>query len=105
MEAVNPGRDQVIRVTVVCGILATLAVCLRFLARRKTKASLGADDWWMLASLIPSSGMLAVGSISPFVDSAFPLKLTGSVITSGRGGQHANTLTKSQMATFLKVKW
>ena len=26
------------------------------------------------------------------------------MITSGKGGQHANTLTQSQMATFLKVK-
>lgn len=71
MEAINPGRDLVIRVTVACGVLATLAVCLRLLARRKTKASFGADDWVMVASLIPSYGMLAVGSISAFIDSAF----------------------------------
>lgn len=29
--------------------------------------------------------------------------LTISVITSGRGGQHSDTLTESQMATFLKT--
>ena len=72
METVNPGRDQVIRVTVACGILATVAVLLRFLARWRSKASFAADDWWMAASLIPSYGMLAVGSISVFVGLAVP---------------------------------
>ncbi len=71
MEAVNPGRDQVIRVTVACGILATVAVCLRFVARWRSKASFAADDWWMVGSLIPSYGMLAVGSISMFVHPEF----------------------------------
>lgn len=70
METVNPGRDQVIRVTVACGVLATVVVALRFLARWKSKASFAADDWWMVASLIPSYGMLAVGSISSFVEPA-----------------------------------
>lgn len=71
MEDINPGRDLVIRLTIACGAAATLAICLRFLARLKTKASVGADDWWMLGSLIPSYSMLAVGSISPFIKSAF----------------------------------
>ncbi len=72
METVNPRRDQVIRVTVACGVLATVAVLLRFVARWKIKASFAADDWWMVASLIPSYGMLAVGSISSFVAPALP---------------------------------
>ena len=62
---------MVLRVTVACGILATAAVSLRFVARRKSKASFAADDWWMVASLSPSYGMLIVGSISPFVDSSY----------------------------------
>ena len=70
MEAINPGRDRVAQVTVACGVLATVAVFLRFVARWRSKASFAADDWWMVASLIPSYGMLAVGSISLFVDSA-----------------------------------
>lgn len=72
METNNSGRDQVVRVTVACGILATLAVCLRFVARLRSKATFGADDWWMAASLIPSYCMLAVGSISPSYAPAFP---------------------------------
>ena len=71
MDSVNPGRNQVIHVTVACGILATLAVFLRFVARWRSNASLGADDWWMLATLVPSYGMLAVGSICPFVNPTF----------------------------------
>ena len=72
MATVNPGRDQVIRVTVACGVLATLAVCLRLVARWRSKAVIAADDWFMVASLIPSYGMLAVGSISMSSDPAYP---------------------------------
>ena len=72
MDGINPGRDQVVRVTVACGVLATVAVLLRFAARWRSKASFAADDWWMVASLIPSYGMLVVGSISLFLESAFP---------------------------------
>ena len=72
METVNPERNQIVRVTVACGILATLAVFLRFLARWRSKASFAADDWCMLASLVPSYCMLAVGSISSFDDPNIP---------------------------------
>lgn len=71
MESVNPGRDQVIHLTIACGILATLAVFLRFVARWRSKSNLGADDWWMLATLVPSYVMLAVGSICSVVNPAF----------------------------------
>lgn len=104
MNTVNPGRDRVIHVTVACGVLATVAVCLRFAARWRSPASFAADDWWMVASLIPSYGMLAVGSISMLLHSSISIMLTNRVITSGKGGQHADTLTESQIATFLKVK-
>lgn len=71
METVNPGRDRVICITVISGVLATVAVLLRFVARRRSKASFAADDWWIAATLIPSYGMLAVGLISTFVVPAF----------------------------------
>ena len=77
MEAINPGRDRVAQVTVACGVLATVAVVLRFVARWRSKASFAADDWWMVASLIPSYSMLAVGSISLFVDSGLPTEADG----------------------------
>ena len=68
MDNINPGRDRVIRVTVACGVLATVAVCLRLVARWRSKAPFAADDWWVVATLIPSYGMLAVGSISVLID-------------------------------------
>ena len=72
MESVNPGRNRVINVTVACGILATVAVCLRLVARWRSKASFAADDWLMVASLVPSYAMLAVGSISLSTDPVSP---------------------------------
>ena len=77
METINPARGRIAQVTVACGVLATVAVILRFVARWRSKASFAADDWWMVASLIPSYGMLAVGSISPFVGSALPTHADG----------------------------
>lgn len=70
METINSGRDQVVRLIVACGLLATVAVFLRFVARRRSKASFAADDWWMVASLIPSYCMLAVGLICSSFDLA-----------------------------------
>lgn len=38
----------------VCLSLAFIAVALRFVARRVSKASLRADDWWIVISLVYS---------------------------------------------------
>ena len=77
METINPERDRVAQVTVACGVLATVAVIFRFVARWRSKASFAADDWWMVASLIPSYSMLAVGSISLFVVLVVPTQADG----------------------------
>ena len=84
----NPRGDLVIRVTIACGILETLAVFLRLLARWRSKAAFAADDWWIVATLIPSYAMLAVGCL---------------MVTIGGGGRHAATLDLYQIETFLKV--
>lgn len=60
----NPRGDLVIRVTIACGVLETIAVALRLLARWKSKAGFGADDYLIVATLIPSYGMLVSGSLS-----------------------------------------
>lgn len=77
MENINPERNRVAQVTVACGVLATVAVILRFVARLRSKASFAADDWLMVASLIPSYSMLAVGSISLFVIPPLPTQADG----------------------------
>lgn len=77
-----------IKVTIACGILETLAVFLRLLARWRSKAAFAADDWWIVATLIPSYAMLAVGCL---------------MVTIGGGGRHAATLDLYQIETFLKT--
>ena len=63
----NPRGDQVIRINIACGILETLAVGLRLLARRRSKASFAADDWLIVATLAPSYAMLIIGHLSAFL--------------------------------------
>ena len=77
-----------IKVTIACGILETLAVLLRLVARWRSKAAFAADDWWIVATLIPSYVMLAVGCL---------------MVTIGGGGRHIATLDLHQIETFLKV--
>ena len=84
----NPRGNLVIRVTIACGILETVAVFLRLLARWRSKAAFAADDWWIVATLIPSYAMLAVGCL---------------MVTIGGGGHHQEDLSLSQTETFLKA--
>lgn len=86
----NPRGELVIKVTIVCGILETLAVILRLVARWRSKAAFAADDWWIVATLIPSYAMLTVGIL---------------MVTIGGGGRHAATLDLYQLETFLKVNF
>ena len=66
----NPRGEIVIRMTYVVGALLLVAVALRLLARWKSKAGLGADDLWIVGSLIPSYGMLVSGALSKTVTQA-----------------------------------
>ena len=52
------------RVAIACGVIETIAVCLRLLARWKTKAQFAIDDWIIVATLIPSYAMLVLGTFS-----------------------------------------
>lgn len=54
----NPRGDAVVRVSIVLGVIDTLAVILRFMARRKSKAKIAADDWIIAASLLPAYAMI-----------------------------------------------
>lgn len=37
---------------VICTVLAYTAVALRLVARRRQRAHLGADDWWIIGALV-----------------------------------------------------
>ena len=52
------------RVAIACGVIETVAVCLRLLARWKSKAQFAVDDWIIVATLIPSYAMLVLGTFS-----------------------------------------
>ncbi len=62
--SVQSRADSVNRVAVACGIIETIAVCLRLLARWKSKAQFAIDDWVIVATLIPSYAMLVLGAFS-----------------------------------------
>ena len=102
----NPRGDSVIRAGIVCGVFQTLAVCLRLLARWKIKASLAADDWLIVATLVPSYAMLVAGSLSMSADEGgfFAQFLIAVVVTIGGAGRHQKTLTNSEVIIFLKVR-
>lgn len=52
MIPTNSNGDAIIRSTAIMVVLSTISVGLRFLARARTKAKTGADDWWAVTSLI-----------------------------------------------------
>ena len=53
------------------GVIDTLAVTLRFFIRRRHRIRLGADDWLILASLLPAYAMIILAGFcrSPLPDS------------------------------------
>lgn len=52
-----------LQVSIAMGVLASLAVALRVLARWRVKASFALDDWFLIASLVPFYGMLAISKL------------------------------------------
>lgn len=64
----NPQLGFVIRTTIACAVLETVAVVLRLVARWRSNASYAMDDWVLVASLVPSYAMLVDGLISALID-------------------------------------
>lgn len=58
------GRALVLRTIIACGVLETVAVILRLVAQWRNNRRFYKDDWWIVATLIPSYAMLAVGMLS-----------------------------------------
>ena len=46
------------------GVAVTIAVILRLVARWRSKATFAVDDWLIVASLVPTYGMLLCGGFS-----------------------------------------
>ncbi|KAG7009144.1 ubiquitin carboxyl-terminal hydrolase 2 [Physcia stellaris] len=54
----NPFGAHAINNSVAMGVMATVAVALRLLARSKSKAALAIDDWLIVGSLLPLLAMV-----------------------------------------------
>lgn len=67
------------RWTVVFGVIDTLAVMLRFFVRKKAGTKIAADDWMIMASLVPAYFMIASASLCELLSfaSSWPTRLTG----------------------------
>lgn len=63
MAVGNKRGDTIMNISISIAIIVTFAIILRFIARKKTKAALAADDWFIVASLIPTYAMLVIASI------------------------------------------
>lgn len=62
----SPRGAQVERVSIALGLLATIAVVLRLLARWRSKASFAADDGLIVLSLLPQYVMLVIGCVGQY---------------------------------------
>lgn len=65
--ASNPRGVWIVCVSVMLGIIDTLAVILRFVARRKIKAGFAMDDWLIAASLVPAFIMIIIAGFCNLV--------------------------------------
>ena len=60
----NPRGAFVVYFSIATAVVVTVAVMLRLLARHRSRAGFGADDWWIIGSLIPLYCMIGVGTTS-----------------------------------------
>ena len=63
---VNAAAFRNFEIVSALGVLATITVCLRFVAKRLLKGPHWADDYWIVVSLIVMYGFLADSAISTY---------------------------------------
>lgn len=57
----------IINMTIAVAIIVTVAVALRFVARGRSKAPFGFDDYHVLINLVPLYAMLACGCLRRYL--------------------------------------
>ena len=62
----NAAAARNFEIVTALAVLATVTVCLRFVARRLVKGSFWADDYWIVVSLVVMFGFLADCGISMY---------------------------------------
>lgn len=105
---VNAAAFRNFEIVTALGVLATITVGLRFVARRLLKAPHWADDYWIVVSLIFMYGLFADSTISmyPFPNlHILPTSNMGTcvVVFAGGIGKHLTELTPSEHRIFLRV--
>ncbi|KAL9118183.1 MAG: hypothetical protein Q9187_005275 [Circinaria calcarea] len=84
----NAAASRNFEIVTALAVLATVTVCLRFVAKRLVKASYWADDYWIIASLVVMFGFLADCAIMVFV---------------GGIGKHITELTPTEYKVFFRA--
>ncbi|KAL9593314.1 MAG: hypothetical protein Q9219_007607 [cf. Caloplaca sp. 3 TL-2023] len=84
----NPRGAFVVYFSIALGVLDTVAVILRLVARSWSKAVFAADDWWIIGSLFPFYCMVALEAL---------LTILGGM------GRSINDLSPHQINVFLKT--
>lgn len=109
IQPANPRGIAILSICIACGIIETLAVALRFIARRNIKARLQIDDWLIFASLWPNYTMIVTGgfskwaSMSQEVDQS-RLMTFPSVFGRGKAGLSQAYLTREQVVVCFQVE-
>lgn len=67
MAAENGRGELILKTSIAIAVIVTFAIILRFIARKRTIAALGTDDWVILSSLVPAYAMLVIASICWFI--------------------------------------
>lgn len=62
----NARGHAVVHATIALGVIDTIAVVLRLIARKRSIAKIGMDDWMIIASLVPAYAMIIAASLSLF---------------------------------------
>ncbi|KAL8692228.1 MAG: hypothetical protein Q9218_002704 [Villophora microphyllina] len=83
----SPTGTQLINLSIAVGVIDTVAVGLRLLARWKIKAPFAIDDYFIVGSLVPLYGMIASSTL---------------LVERGGLGQPAASLAPGKIETFLK---
>lgn len=105
----NPRGARVAHWTIVFGVIDSLAVLLRFVVRKKSGTKIGADDWMILASLVPAYSMIVSANLCESalfearIDYNRLFSWTNSGISKGGAGKHQVDMTDLEMTLLLKV--
>lgn len=106
MAVKNVRGEKIVNTSIAIAIIVTFAVILRFIARKKTKASLAADDWFILASLVPAYAMLVIASICWFIFFLLETSLSQSqFLQPEQQQQHIKKLIPKQLKNRKKKKY